>query len=142
MKNIKQQIEMKKEILFRGKDSRTNKWVYGWFVPIIGEADSILVKDVRRNVSKNMTPFTYSYSQVKASTIGQYIGVKDSCEDHIFEGDILLIYGGVGVIIWDTHSMRWGLESPGSCAVDFPMREDYERSKVIGNIYDNENIIK
>lgn len=133
---------MKKEILFRGKDSRTNKWVYGWFVPIIGEADSILVKDVRRNVSKNMTPFTYSYSQVKASTIGQYIGVKDSCEDRIFEGDILLIYGGVGVIIWDTHSMRWGLESLGSCAVDFPMREDYERSKVIGNIYDNENIIK
>ena len=30
---------MKKEILFRGKDSRTNKWVYGWFVPIIGESD-------------------------------------------------------------------------------------------------------
>ena len=131
-----------REILFRGKNLESEKWVYGWFVPILGETDSILVKDVRRGVSENMTPFTYSYSQVKASTIGQYIGVKDSCEDRIFEGDILLIDGGVGVIIWDTHSMTWGIRNPGSCTVDFPVREDYERSKVIGNIYDNENIIK
>lgn len=124
-----------REIEFKGKNLESGEWAYG---DLLQNSDGVRFAIVPKNNGYNI----FDDHLVDEDTIGQYIGVKDSCEDRIFEGDILLIYGGVGVIIWDTHSMRWGLESPGSCAVDFPMREDYERSKVIGNIYDNENIIK
>ena len=135
---------MKKEILFRGKDEN-GKWVYGNLYNTSYNESYIMPSStlyITKSDGDEMRSLYAAYRIENTDTIGQYIGVKDSCEDSIFEDDILLIDGGVGVIIWDTHSMRWGLESPGSCAVDFPMREDYKRSKVIGNIHDNENIIK
>ena len=135
---------MKKKIIFRGKDEN-GKWVYGNLYNTSNNESYIMPSStlyITKSDGDEMKCLYVAHRIKDKNTIGQYIGVKDSCEDHIFEGDILLIDGGVGVIIWDTHSMRWGLESPGSCAVDFTMREDYERSKVIGNIHDNENIIK
>ena len=133
---------MKREVLFRGKLSHNNKWLIGNLVFSQEGTPYIIPSRIIEQDGHHLKIFDDNAYWVNNDTIGQYIGLKDSCEDHIFEGDILLIDGGVGVIIWDAHSMRWGLESPGSCAVDYPTREDYERSKVIGNIYDNENIIK
>lgn len=152
MKQIK---IMKREIIFRGKDLRTNKWTYGWFVPILGEADSILVKDVRRGVSENMAPFTYSYSRVKSSTIGQYTGIKDKNGTKIFEGDILkdndvcftVFYadGGFAIESNPTH-FGYGYQggsNPRESLSDMQTGSYVESNcEVVGNIFDNKSLLK
>ena len=106
-----------KRILFRGK--RFNgEWVYGFYTEL---------KGVPKIINE------YGVFDVLRDTVGQLIHCDDNLE--IFVGDIVqnTISGNIFVVKFN-HSWK-GFEP-------FISYEGYKAYKVIGNIYDNRELLK
>lgn len=153
-----------REIEFRAKTSsevngfnhkKDGIWVYGFYrdkvgLPVISEFDTTVCDYIDYEVDRN--------------TLGQYTGLKDKNDTKVFEGDILELYDKISKIHWLAiiefgnpngvydwgYQLKWlkTLEPTGvkECSwntdilvwVEVP---DVE-CKVIGNIYDNPELLK
>ena len=146
-----------REIKFRGKRIDNGEWVCGY---LAGE-DLINVWNWRKNGEEGEV-ITY---QVDPETIGQYTGLKDKNGKEIYEGDIFYHQQfrdkkDFGVIFWregrywvnwkiaingikDNNQQVIGWGKPKYGLGEFPL--DVERCQnyeVIGNIYDNPNLLE
>ena len=126
-----------REILFRGKDPESGEWYYGYYVKRNdGDRGSLILEDY----------FLESYEIVKPETVGQYTGLSDKNGVKIFEGDILegdledrLDPGAKwrSIVVWGTFG--WMCKGRQT----LPMDEfDILEGEVIGNIYDNPELVK
>ena len=127
-----------REILFRGKRVNNGEWVYGYlrFVYI----------DVPEKASV-YSPIRVRSFDVITKTVGQYTGLTDKNGKKIFEGDILegdledsLDPGAKwrSEVIWG----KFGWNCKGN-KISLPMDEfDILEGEVIGNIYDNPELLK
>ena len=118
-------------IKFRGKSKRTGEWLYG---------------DLEYNRKKNIA-IIHSYDdeggyigqqEVDKETIGQFTGLYDESGKAVFEWDLLSDYDNVIEVVW---------HDAGFCYCNtnniMPLRYlDVEDRKVIGNIYDNKELLK
>lgn len=134
-----------REILFRGKDAETGKWIYGW---VFGnKAKSIIEIDTEYVIEEGVE--AYYTSVVIPETVGQYTGLKDKKGKDIFEGDIHEYDGRHFAVKFgyytddDTHIEMYGwyldsnsLEEQVSLGVD---SEKYVN--IIGNITDNPELL-
>ena len=108
-----------REILFRGKVLKTNKWVYG-------------------SCNLENTLASISGCAVMPKTIGQYTGLKDLHGTRIFEADIVKVYDVycnetvVGVVEFCDGSFR--IYDKDFTSYD---RWMYCKVEVIGNIFDS-----
>lgn len=126
-----------REILFRGKRI-SGDWVYGYLLKMFGELSIMCLDD-----ENNIYP-------VNEETIGQYTGLTDKNGNKIFEGDILFwedefLYKNKSEVVWFGEKYNYP-------AFDL-LKHDYESNglqyahdncfiKVIGNIYDNYELLE
>ena len=118
---------MDREIKFRGKRIDNGEWVYG-----------DLIHDFKEEVG--ILPHDNYYQHVDPETIGQYTGLKDRDGKEIYENDILQDKYGLCIVVWEDIS--WAVKSPGSEAVDYTNRKFFENCSVVGNIYEDAELLK
>lgn len=120
-----------REILFRGK--KADKWEYGNL-----EVFSDDVVFIRYNSGH--------FSRVIPETVGQFTGKIDKNGNKIFEGDILSgHWNTVCVIAWDYCRAGFVADAGTRIAdIDYYFSVNGEKvdAEVIGNIYDNPELIK
>lgn len=135
---------MMREILFRGKDSITKSWVYG---ALVQQQD-----DPLREKTLIISYSNYQYGdfseavvhEVDPETVGQYTGFVDKKGKKIFEGDILSIYNSKAFLF----AVEWNNQYVLKCTTNgvsdniFNVIESPEDVEVVGNIYDNPELIK
>lgn len=132
-----------REILFRGKRIDNGEWVYGSLVIQSGEW---LDKDEKAPDEYFIYGKRGEIYLVDSSTVGQYTGVNDKNDKKIFDGDIVKNYFSkrfdpiVGRVAFDDRYCRLRLYScTGGSESGFYRGCVYE---VIGNIYDNSELLK
>ena len=126
-----------RDILFRGKDAETGKWIYGW---VFGEkAESIIELDTQYVSEEGVE--AYYTSVVIPETVGQYTGLDDKNGVKIFEGDVVRylnsIESGNGVVIFDACAFLFNwidIDEIDSLLRYFQCSKELE---VIGNVHDN-----
>lgn len=125
---------MNREIKFRGKSLNTGLWSYG---------------DLRQD---NIRRKAYVEYEVDPNTIGQFTGLTDCKGKEIYEGDILSFtvfdaFGGDrqyrGTVRYcGSRFMIWlSLDGEVCLDLDWVIEQDDEL-EIIGNIYDNPELIK
>lgn len=127
---------MNREIKFRGKRIDNDEWVYGYlhfgfnctdeYVPFISWKDSSYLEDIGEE-------------EINIKTVGQYTGLHDKNGKEIYEGDIVKYENMTGKIMFFNGSFIMS---------DFEETEEWElgvinaETEVIGNIYDNPELLK
>lgn len=152
---------MNVQIKFRGKDIKTNQWVYGGV--------AYLPKDGEYEPHITSTEFFEGQEEdehliaieIRPETLGQYVGIPDMHLHGIFDGDIIRIhikrpedtFGTKSDFVVDTELHGWGLDtcwnhiknSGYECSTH--IMQDHEdpagcNYEVIGNIYDTPDLLK
>lgn len=149
------------EILFRGKDlQEQNGWLYGYFYKSdinkrereSGKATLIFTPNCDTFI---YVPEYHNSWMVKSETVGRYTGLTDKNGTRIFEGDIIKSKqdGMIGVIRFGEYQTT--NSENGECHLGFSiewygkysglLRKDlgwWINLKIIGNIYDNPELLK
>lgn len=129
-----------REILFRGKQN--NEWIYGYYCGKMNETIFGPAIDSAEIIDSDLYWHT-----VNPKTIGQYTGLTDKHEKKIFEGDIIKHYNDImnperyeiyEVIFEQRRCMFLG-RLHKNYSVELRPELNYQ---VIGNIYDNPNLLE
>lgn len=134
---------MNREIKFRGKRGSDNSWIYGSLVAS-DEIIPVIYFPAGNGEVKQMEWF-----YVKPETIGQFTGLTDCKGKEIFEGDIIESGGFRHIIEYDAKQARYSamnamhISHPiyGGSSISQLWIDECEKV-VIGNIYDNPEMIK
>ena len=124
-----------REILFRGKRLDNGEWVQGVFVPDYTQTAFYITK---------VGEFCH---KVDPETVGQFTGLTDKNGTKVFEGDILQTEDRIVVVEWHRRSASWDskfvkfLEPRESRWAGILCSQWGEYAAVIGNIYDNPDLI-
>lgn len=142
-----------REILFRGKRKDNGEWVYGDLIHRKIWSSELYIIRVEDNGFDSYTEY-----EVIPETVGQYTGL-DINGTKIFDGDIIDVfaYGRKMFLFWNEETFSWEIAdvgtqlnevnhlincmSLGEIGVEACF-ENEVRSKVIGNIYDNPEMME
>ena len=134
-----------REIKFRAKRQDNGEWIRSGTLVSFHSGDTtdfFLPKspshcDAWADQDGNLTVMESSYYRVQADTLGQFTGLTDKNGVKIFEGDIVEYEGKRYSINYLPHYARFSAVKPNTVFCVFA----YQRGEVIGNIYDNPELI-
>ena len=119
-------------IKFRGKSKKTGEWLYGDLVRNVEGAFAIVPP-----FEISMNNYCGNY-EVDKETIGQFTGLYDESGMAVYEGDLLRGYdNNVIEVVW-SDACFCGCISNTIVSLRIL---DVEDRKVIGNIYDNKELL-
>lgn len=131
---------MKREFKFRGKDKKTGEWFYG----------NLYDKDTSGRT--HICTTKKGCLDIDPDTVGQYIRKKDKNGNEIYEGDIMQYNSLLRpekyyryVIAWNPMDMAFGCASLEHAFLNCPDiggGAQITDSIIIGNIYDNPELLK
>jgi hypothetical protein len=89
-------------------------------------------------------PMFYHYLQDSKVVVMQYIGIKDINNKEIYEGDLVMVEDcpnceGSFKVIWDNEQSMYTLEDYYGDKEAF---HGFEKYRIIGNIYENKNLLE
>ena len=127
---------MDRAIKFRGKSIYDEKWLLGSLIKI---------EEDRYAVSPNLNDIEIGKSiglyEVYSETVGQFTGLFDKNGKEIYEGDILNNGQRNYFVCWNSERGAWWLKNKDliyTTPLGFLSIELF----VVGNIYDNPDLIK
>lgn len=147
-----------REIKFRGKliNKYAEEWFYGDLIQVKDGTvdkkgnlviDYYIITDDYSSKYNKIELRTCQSPKVNADTIGQYTGLKDKNGVEIYEGDIVNCYNRNFIV--EFRKERGGFfpfacgDGCGCCEDEVILLYELETSaKVIGNIYDNPELLK
>ena len=126
-------------IKFRGKSAATSDWIYGNLVSMPDGISGYAIVGDHFKLPSCDAIGTEEYCEVLNDTIGQFIGITDVADQPIYEGDIMQCNDGwcYEVRYRDDYA-QFVAKRPGITGIVF----DFERSKVVGNVFDNPEILE
>lgn len=137
-----------REILFRGRKTDDEKWVYGFYVHLycIGK-DMESHRIYKHFAATDCGDFYPDWYEVDAATVGQYTGLLDKNGKRIFEGDICrnTKTGEIVSVKWHgtMAGFVWNKRKEDSNLSDFgELFRVYDKYEVIGNIHDNPELLE
>lgn len=142
------------EILFRGKRKDNGEWVKGFYgINTICCEQSTYLSAVISKMPQGI--YDYESWEVELETVGQYTGLTDKNGVKIFEGDIVkgIAYSAtkIGVIVWIDEISSFGVryaqnltawENSSILRCAAIGKTDEFAAEVIGNIYDNPDLLE
>lgn len=147
-----------RKILFRGKRKDNGEWVYGFLIK--GQRAYIATCNaIEYMVVSLMGMASLELVEVIPETVGAYIGLQDKNGNKIFEGDILAqqICGDnyvLGVVKYGEGTFDSGYYRYTGFFYEYPANGSHDHTnivqskwlndvvEVIGNIYDNKNLLE
>lgn len=151
---------MNREIIYRGKSSVTNEWVYGSLVRV-GNENHIIGFDEVDLDGHHIRYYSDRPVFTKQGTIGQFTGLCDKNEKEAYFGDIVRFtpkvlnligsdyietdYDLLAVIDTDkyNHSVLRILNDKGKFKKgDFYHIEGLLKGEIVGNIFDNKEFLE
>lgn len=119
------------EIIFRGKRLNDGEWVDGNFVKGCIDDFAYIVEFGNKDLCRN-------YVEVIPETVGQYTGFDDKNGKKVFEGDILKAE------IWWEQGGCYPHTETRFIEATFPnmYKNHFEKFEVVGNIYDNPELLR
>ncbi len=139
-----------REILFKAKRLDSGEWVCGYLVKCRKNTypsgyEIIEVDGINYDELDGYYP-SYISERVDESTICQYTGLTDKNGNKIWENDILDCKDRVTVVKWHTPCGTWDsvfVRYKGElCSNGIQVVEWKYRAEVIGNIFDNPELLK
>ena len=126
-----------REILFRGKRVDNGEWAEGYYVPM-GEYHYILTGRLE------LVPYLdFEHFLVNPETVGRFSGLTDRNGTKIFEGDIVHVKARscsfTGCVIYWSEEARYACKTKSGTRYAICARFEF---KVIGNIYDNPELLE
>lgn len=142
------------EIKFRGYSKKLNKWVFGDLCNYLdGKKNMIMPKayfatrdfldeDNNGNPILSDEMAIGGFITVEPESVGQYTGLKDKNGSEYFFNDIVKTKKGVGVLVWMDDKLGIASGEIGNYhAIDEISKNELEEYEVIGNIYENKNLL-
>lgn len=83
------------------------------------------------------TRHDWHYYDMKDCVLMHSINEVDKNGNEIFVGDILKNKENIGYVVYEKSTLRFGIESLGSFAVDYETKDYYINTEIVGNIYEN-----
>lgn len=128
-----------RDILFRGKDI-DGKWVGGCY--IVDEMDTNKAYIGYIFGSDGRQPHDVDVVLVDPETVCQYTGLIDKNGRNIFEGDILRSDDNkIGQVQWFEEHSAFMIWNNTDNKVHFLYDNNFSRIEVIGNVFDNPDLI-
>lgn len=134
---------MNREIKFRGKNKDIG-WVEGQVAYDLNE-DTYIIREVEQDSSYGLEEtmlFATTWYRVDKETIGQYIGLCDKNGKEIYKGDILKSIRWNDIYLVKQIGTAYYLCRKGKNRFNkITTWNNAEKSEVIGNIYDNPELL-
>lgn len=133
-----------RKILFRAKHYKTKQWVYGipFRNPVNGLDNDGYYPQIIPEINKMHS--TIDRCCVIEETISQYTGLTNNNDTKIFEGDIIqnVTEGKTAVVQWFSEYSAFMLWCKSENKVYWLYDNNFSNIEVIGNIYDNPELLK
>ena len=128
-----------REILFRGKRTDFNRWIEGYLYRLSEKLNPFIMIKNNGGMAFEVIP----------ETVGQYTGLTDKNGMKIFEGDIVQIedFTHGCALNYKQPTSNWVVhwrEDTARFCIDYMsyLPFDFTETEIIGNIYDNPELLK